>query len=167
MENKALEILKMAILMERRGKEFYNTVANNTKDDNVRNIFTLMAKEEQLHIDQLSQHYKTFQKTGKFEILHVEQNVGEDAIATMILNPLIRKSISAASFEASAIGAAIDMENKAIEVYSERAKEAADENEKALYLWLADFEKGHHKLLNDLNKELMEEIWYDNHFWPY
>lgn len=167
MENKALEILKMAILMERRGKEFYNTVANNTKDDNVRNIFTLMAKEEQLHIDQLSQHYKTFQKTGKFELHHTEQPEGEDTIASMILNPEIRKSISAASFEASAIGAAIDMENKAIEVYSQRAKEASDENEKALYLWLADFEKGHHKLLNDLNKELMEEIWYDNHFWPY
>ena len=61
MENKALDILKMAILMERRGKEFYSTVANQTKDENVKNIFSLMAKEEQLHIEQLSQHYKTYQ----------------------------------------------------------------------------------------------------------
>ncbi len=167
MENKALDILKMAILMERRGKEFYSTVANQTKDENVKNIFSLMAKEEQLHIEQLSQHYKTYQNLGKFEALTLDQTEGEDAIATMILNPTIRKSISAASFEASAIGAAIDMENKAIEVYSQRAKESTDENEKALYLWLTDFERGHHKLLNDLNKELMEEVWNDNHFWPY
>ncbi len=167
MENKALDILKMAILMERRGKEFYSTVANQTKDENVKNIFSLMAKEEQLHVEQLSQHYKTYQNLGKFEPLSIDQTEGEDAIATMILNPQIRKSISAASFEASAIGAAIDMENKAIEVYSQRAKESTDENEKALYLWLTDFERGHHKLLNDLNKELMEEVWNDNHFWPY
>ena len=167
MENKALDILKMAILMERRGKEFYNTVANQTKDENVKNIFLLMAKEEQLHIEQLSEHFRAFQKNGKFEKMAPIPAEEEDTIATMILNPAIKKSISAASFEASAIGAAIDMENKAIEVYSMRAKEATDENEKALYIWLTDFERGHHKLLNDLNTELMEEVWNDNHFWPY
>jgi rubrerythrin len=85
----------------------------------------------------------------------------------MILNPAIKKSISAASFEAAAISAAIDMENKAIEVYSKRAKDSTDVNEKELYSWLADFERGHHKLLNDLNQELMEEIWNDHHFWPF
>ena len=100
--------------MERRGKEFYNTVANQTKDENVKNIFLLMAKEEQLHIEQLSEHFRAFQKNGKFEKMAPIPAEEEDTIATMILNPAIKKSISAASFEASAIGAAIDMENKAI-----------------------------------------------------
>lgn len=167
MENKSLEILKMAILMERRGIEFYQTVANQTKDEQVKNIFTLMAKEEQLHAQTLSQHYKTFQKTGTFEHINLNQMEEEDTISKLILNPTIKKSISAASFEAAAISAAIDMENKAIEVYSKRAKETTDENEKALYVWLTDFERGHHKLLNDLNTELMHEIWNDNHFWPF
>ncbi|MEI6346710.1 MAG: ferritin family protein [Bacteroidota bacterium] len=167
MENNALDILKMAILMERRGKEFYTTVANQAKDENVKNIFFLMSKEEQLHIEQLSEHFKSFMKNGKFEKLEINHVEEDDTIAKLILDPSIKKSISAASFEASAIGAAIDMENKAIEVYSKRAKESTDENEKALYLWLTDFERGHHKLLNDLNKELMEEVWNDNHFWPY
>ena len=166
MENQALDILKMAILMERRGKEFYNTVANQTKDENVRNIFALMAKEEQLHIDQLSEHFRTYQENGKFDKMVIAKQE-KDTIAKMILNPAIKKSISAASFEAAAISAAIDMENKAIEVYSERAKESKDRNEKDLYLWLTDFERGHHKLLNDLNQELMEEIWNDHHFWPF
>ncbi len=166
MKNQALDILKMAILMERRGKEFYNTVANQTKDENVRNIFALMAKEEQLHIDQLSEHFKTYQENGTFDKMVIAKQE-KDTIAKMILNPAIKKSISAASFEAAAISAAIDMENKAIEVYSERAKESNDSNEKDLYLWLTDFERGHHKLLNDLNRGLMEEIWNDHHFWPF
>jgi rubrerythrin len=166
MENNALNILKMAILMERRGKEFYNTVAQHTKDENVRNIFSLMAKEEELHIEQLSEHFKVYQKKGEFDKMVVAKQE-KDTIAKMILNPAIKKSISAASFEAAAISAAIDMENKAIEVYSKRAKDSTDVNEKELYSWLADFERGHHKLLNDLNQELMEEIWNDHHFWPF
>ncbi len=167
MENRTLEILKMAILMERRGREFYQMVAKQTNDKNVQNIFTLMAKEEQLHIETLSHHYKTFQKNGTFDVLSKNGIEEEDTISALILDPNIKKSISAASYEAAAISAAIDMENKAIEVYSSRAKEATDQNEKALYLWLTDFERGHHKLLNDLNTELMEKIWNDNHFWPY
>ncbi len=167
MENNALEILKMAILMERRGKEFYNTIAAQTKIEQVKNIFSLMAKEEQLHIEQLSQQYKSYKDNGKFVIQKHETNDQEESIANLVLNPEIRKTISAASFEAAAISAAIDMENKAIEVYSKRAQDSSDQNEKDLYNWLANFEKDHHKILNELNKELMEEVWYDNSFWPF
>lgn len=167
MENNTLEILKMAILMERRGKEFYNTIAAQTKSEDVKNIFSLMAKEEQLHIEQLSQQFKSYQDNGKFTSQSHVSNDEEESVANLILNPDTKKSISAASFEAAAINAAIDMENKAIEVYSKRANEASDENERELYLWLANFERDHHKILNDLNKELMEEVWYDNNFWPY
>ena len=85
----------------------------------------------------------------------------------MVLDKTITKRISAAGFEAAAISAAIDMENKAIEVYSTRAKESTDSEEKELYQFLADWEKGHHKILNDLNEELKEKIWYDNQFWPF
>ena len=59
------------------------------------------------------------------------------------------------------------MENKAIDLYSERAKTSTDSKEKSLFQWLADWEKGHLKILSELNQELMEEVWYDNKFWPF
>ena len=60
MENeKALEILKSAILMEIRGQAFYNNVATQTKDDDIRNLFTIMANEEKLHQEFLSKHYSS------------------------------------------------------------------------------------------------------------
>ncbi len=61
----------------------------------------------------------------------------------------------------------IDMENKSVEVYASRAAGTADPNEKELFEWLANWERGHHKLLIDLNKQLTEQIWYDNNFWPF
>jgi rubrerythrin len=79
----------------------------------------------------------------------------------------LKDKISAASFEASAISLAIEMENKAIAAYSERAENAEDEEEKKFYQWLADWEKSHHKLLFQIDQEIKDKIWYDNNFWPF
>jgi rubrerythrin len=163
---KTTDILKMAILMEKRGKAFYEAVAEQTKSEAVQKIFTIMASEEQTHIEFLSRQYLNFQKNREF----VKDDFNGDASESMsdlILNESIKKQISAASYEAAAISAAIDMESNAIEVYSNRAKETTDPNEKELFLWLADWEKGHHKILNDLNEELKQSIWFDNQFWPF
>ena len=56
------------------------------------------------------------------------------------------------------------MGNRAIAVYSERAENAQDENEKKFYQWLADWERGHHKLLYQIDQEIRDKIWYDNSF---
>lgn len=163
---KTTDILKMAILMEKRGKAFYETVAAQTKSEEVKKIFTIMASEEQTHIEFLSRQYVSYQKDSKFARDDFNGNAN-GSMADLILNDDLKKQISAASFEAAAISAAIDMETKAIEVYSLRAAETTDQNEKELFLWLADWEKGHHKILNDLNEELKQSIWFDNQFWPF
>ncbi|NOZ45713.1 MAG: ferritin family protein [Chlorobi bacterium] len=164
-ESKTLEILKTAILLERRGKAFYSQVADQTKDEDVKNIFNLMAKEEDEHIHFLTEQFESYVKTQAFKITKLHKE--EDSIAEQILSDNIKKNISAASFEAAAISSAIDMENRAIAVYTERAENATDEEEKKFYQWLANWEKGHHKLLFELDKELKEKIWNDNSFWPF
>ncbi|MEI6748434.1 MAG: ferritin-like domain-containing protein [Bacteroidales bacterium] len=163
---KTTDILKMAILMEMRGKAFYLAVAGQTKSEAVSKIFNIMAGEEQTHIEFLSRQFSNYQKKHEFT---KDDFVGnrDGHIADLILGENVKKEITAASYEAAAISAAIDMETKAIEVYSQRAAETTDQNEKELFLWLANWEKGHHKILNDLNEELKQSIWFDNHFWPF
>lgn len=164
MDPKTVEILKTAILMERRGAEFYKTVAEQTKSEEVRKIFTMMAEEEKTHIKYLSEQYLNYTKQESFE---KTAPVFSNGVSEIILSDEVKKSISAASFEAAAISAAIDMETKAIQVYSARAAEAENENERAMYKWLAEWEQEHHKILHELNEQLKEEIWYDNQFWPF
>ncbi len=165
--NNITDILKMAILMERRGKAFYEKVAEQATSTEVQNIFKIMAKEEDLHIAILSKQYISFEKNKTFQKTDIKDSENKDNIANLILSKDLKKQISAAGYEAAAIASAIDMENKAIDVYSKRAKETTDSNEKELFQWLADWEKGHLKILSDMNKELMEDIWYDNKFWPF
>lgn len=164
---KAIEILKKAILMERKGKAFYSGVAVQTNSEDVKKIFDLMASEEVLHEEILSRQYLSLQKDKVFTKLELSSCTNNDAFTKLILNHKIVSQISAASYEAAAISAAIDMESKAIEVYSEQAKAATDPNEKKLFKWLAEWEKGHHKILLELDKELKEQVWFDNQFWPF
>lgn len=165
--NRVTDVLKQAVIMEHRGKALYAKVAEQTSSLEVQKIFRIMADEEQLHIDFLQRQYVRYMKTGAFDKNDFEAGNGDDAIAGLILSDKIKNDISGAGFEAAAISAAIDMENKSVEVYASRASEATDPNEKELYAWLSNWEKGHLKLLLDLNRQLTEQVWYDNNFWPF
>jgi len=162
---KAIDILKQAILLEKRGYAFYSTVAAQCKDEDVKNIFLAMANEETLHVKFLSEQFAHYDKTHSF--LKVILPEGVDDNADHILSEEVKNKISAAGFEAAAISAAVDFEKKAIEIYAKRAAETEDPNEKELYTFLSDWEKTHLKILSDLDNELKEKVWFDNQFWPF
>jgi rubrerythrin len=120
MENqKAIDILKQAILLEKRGYSFYSTVAEQCKDDDVRQIFLSMANEKTMHVKFLSEQVAHYDKTHSF--LKVTLPEGAEDASDHILSEEVKKKISAAGFEAAAIGAAIDFEKRAIEIYGSRA----------------------------------------------
>lgn len=164
-KNKAIDVLKTAILLERRGKAFYTQAARQTESKSAKKIFEMMAEEEDAHIDFLVKQFKSYTDSNQF--LKIDEQPEEDDAVVEILTEKVKNEISAAGFEASAISAAIDFENRAIEVYSNRAEESEDPNEKEMYQMLADWEKTHHHLLHKLNEDLKEQIWNDNNFWPF
>jgi rubrerythrin len=163
---KALEILKMAILMEKRGHAFYAAVAEKSPDEEIKHIFMTMADEETKHVKFLAEQYLSYEKGNGFVKVDLPDSALE-GYANLILSEEMKSKISAAGFEAAAISAAIDFEKRAIEVYSNQAVATTDPNEKALYQWLADWEKGHLKVLSDMDNDLKERIWNDNQFWPF
>ena len=146
-DDKTTDILKSAILMEKRGRAFYDKVAQQASADAVKRFFETMAAEEENHIRILSEHQ-------------------ESGIASQVLSKEIKSEISAADYEAAAISAAMAMEESAIKLYSDRAAAATDPNEKALYNWLAKWETQHLNFLADIDRELTEDIWFDQSFWP-
>lgn len=164
--NSTLEILKQAILLEKRGKVFYTSAAENAKNPEVRNIFELMAAEEEIHIKVLSDQYIHYKDHGKFDHLKII-DIAEGGGADESLIRSVIGEISAAGYEATAISMAMDMESRAIAAYSERAANAADPEEKGFYEWLAGWERGHYQVLYMLDQELKERIWNDNSFWPF
>lgn len=165
-EDTALEILKGAVLLEIRGKSFYQKVANDSESEAVRDFFEQMAGEEEKHIKALSHQYRTYQNTQKFDpdALSAEENSGA---SKQVLTDKIKQQISAAGFESAAIAAAMALERDAIQYYSKREEESQDPEEKALYRWLARWESQHLNMLVDVDKAVTREIWNDNQFWPF
>ncbi len=164
-ELQAMEILKTAILLERRGEAFYAKVARQTENQEIGMIFDIMAKEEKEHIRILREQFGHLTETGRFKSTLLS-NREEDPVAE-ILSESIKTGISAASFEAAAIASAIDMEKRAIAVYSERAEKSNDAEERLLYRWLAKWEEGHCRMLSDFDRVLKEKVWNDRDFWSY
>jgi len=165
-EDRATEILKNAILLEKRGYAFYSKVAQQARGEDVKKFFHLMAEEEVNHVKMLSEQFKSYRSSKKFKPRdHIEQT--EFKTVSEILTKDLKRQIAAADYEAAAIAAAMSMEKNAIEVYSSRASETPDHDEKALYQWLADWEAEHLKVLSKIDRELTEDIWHDNRFWPF
>ena len=164
--DKTTDILKSAILMEKRGQAFYEKVAQQTSGDAVKQFFEMMADEEKNHIRILSEQFKAYQDNKEFNAAQFDDHL-ESGIDAQILSRDIKSEISAAAFEAAAITAAMAMEENAIKLYSDRAAAATDPNEKALYNWLAKWETQHLNFLADIDRGLTEDIWYDQSFWPF
>ena len=64
-QENTLDIIKGAILLERKGKTFYETTARNTASEAVREIFETMAAEEEKHADAEQPVEKAKKKTKK------------------------------------------------------------------------------------------------------
>lgn len=154
-------------MLEQRGRAFYSNIAAQTQSEAVKRIFTMIAEEEEQHIRFLSDQYRHYQKHSFFMDITLQAGTAPDEVARKVLSEEMKSQINAASFEAAAISASMDFEAKAVELYSSRAESAVDPNEKELYRMLADWERGHHKWLMRIDKDLREQVWYDNNFWPF
>ena len=166
MSDATVEILKQAILLEKRGQAFYSQVAGQASGKAVKQFFEMMAEEEVKHVKILSDQFKAYKSNSQFTPEAITDDHSDD-VATKVLTGEMKKEISAADYEAAAISAAMSMEENAIKLYSKRAEEAEDPNEKALYDWLAKWEMQHLRFLSEIDKELKEAIWNDNTFWPF
>ncbi len=162
---KALEVLKSALLLELRGKSFYEKAADNAEDPAVKEFFAKLAEDELSHVQILSEQYKSYKKDGKF--VRSARESSNESIANAVLTDALKQRIAGAGFESAAISAAMGMEERAINLYSQRANEASDPEEKALYGWLAEWETQHLEFLAAIDKEVTEALWNDNSFWPF
>ena len=160
-----LDILKEAILLEKRGQAFYAQAAAASSNPAVREFFEAMAEEERGHADLLAEQYKSYKTSASFDPAGT-LGTAVGSVAEKVLSADLQNRIAGAGFEAAAISAAMLMEEKAITLYSGRAAATTDPAEKALYRWLAEWEEGHLTFLARMDQQIKEALWQDNLFWP-
>lgn len=142
------DILRSSILFEMHGEKLYREVAAKAQNQEVRNFFEQMAKDESMHADALRKLFESYQNASKFDTTtHTWFTTNR---VEQIRNPMLVELIQTSSFEAAAVTAAILMEEKSVIEYTAMAKNSTDKEEKKLYQWLAAWEQEHVERLSIL-----------------
>jgi len=154
--------LKEAYFLEMRGKSLYQESIREGMSEELKGLFGFFAKEEEGHAAFIKEQLRLLKAGNSLSLPERKDNLNNYGF------PLkkIASAIEAAGYEGALVGAALDFERRACEFYSEQVEKSEDTGLKALFAWLADWERQHMILFSELDKEIREQVWYDNSFWP-
>ena len=149
-------IFEYAMQMEKDGEDYYRQLAQQAANKGMKTILTMLADEE-------VKHYNAIQKAkiGKSQAT-------ETAILTDAKNVFAQIEESSESFDSGIeqielYRKAQNIEKKSRDFYLERANEVAEEYQKELFLKLADEEKKHYFLLDNIIDFVSRpETWLEN-----
>ncbi|MBC8554339.1 MAG: ferritin family protein [Candidatus Brocadiales bacterium] len=155
-----MDIYKYAMQMELDGRHFYLDLAEKTKNAGIKSILTMMAESE-------AKHYNI--------ILDMQKNdktaYSKDAEAlTKIKNIFMKmkdeKEIDVDVSQVEFYKKALEIETDSEKFYLERADEEKDPHKKEIFLTLANEEKSHCILLeNIVNLVSQPDTWVENSEW--
>lgn len=158
---KAQEILQSAMNMEKDGREFYLKSARNSQTSVARNLFEVLAKEEIVHQEVISEIYEAIKAGNEWpdlRITPVHAENAENIFSAALKDPQQEK---AAADDLEAVKIALKMEERAFKLYSDRAKESTHRAEEQFYLALAREEQNHIISLRDTEEYLTDpEGWF-------
>jgi rubrerythrin len=168
-ENPLLPILKTALKIESDGATFYSMASKNSSNDSVKQIFDMLAGEEQNHYNFFLDYFRTLEKGVKYDL---ETNVRNllarySEAQKELFGADFTERLKADNHALSAVSIGIKLEDGSINFYKNQLKKAKTASEKKFYKFLIDAEIGHHDFLSKLEKEMFEDSWLNNRFSPF
>lgn len=161
------EGLFKAIQAENEGYHFYMMAARSAEDSRAREMFTLLAEEEESHMRFLKKQYKAIIDTGSLD-REIKLGAPRKLIGpSPIFTDSFKNRVGSAGFEMSALSIGIQLELNSIEFYRAEAEAAEDETVKGFYTELTEWESGHYQTLLKQHDSMKEEYWHSAGFAPF
>ena len=155
-----MDIYKFAMQMELDGRHFYLDLAKKTKNAGIKSVLTMMAESEAKHYNVILDMQKN-DKTEYSKDVEVLTKI-KNIFAKMKEEKEIDVDVSQVEFYKKASEIEADSEK----FYLERADEEKDPHRKEIFLTLANEEKGHCILLENLvNLVSQPDSWIENSEW--
>jgi rubrerythrin len=151
-----MNIFEYAMKMEEEGEEYYRQLAQQTANEGLQTILTMLADEE-------VKHYNTLERMQT-----TEPHMAETTILTDARNIFVRIKESGESFDfdikqTELYRKAQDIEKESCDFYMTKANEVTKEYQKGLFLKLADEERKHYFLLDNIIEFVTRpEKWLEN-----
>lgn len=156
-----MDVFEFAMDMEREGEEYYRDLVKRTNNEGLQSIFTMLADAEVKHFEVVRQLKENAD----------QPEMGEDTLFDDAKNIFSRMKEEgrAFSFDVSqkdVYGKALDIEKKSYEFYAEKANEAHAKETKSLLMKLAEEEKKHIFLMENIIEFISRpETWLEDAEW--
>ena len=151
-----MNIFEYAIQMEKDGETYYRQLAQQTVKKGLKTILTMLADEE-------VKHYNAIEKMKTTEPHMVETTILSDSKNVFVQ---IQESSESFDFDPGQIELykkAQDIEERSRDFYLEKASQVEEEYQKDILLRLADEEKKHYFLLENIIEFVSRpETWLEN-----
>ena len=152
-KNELLEPLIVALNLEKEGKQLFLKAAAETDSKLARQTFEFLAKEEDHHIANIEEFYKSLESTIDADIMEVEDSNADEKLE--LFNKKLESLVdgfSPTKTDVDAYKLALQFENGAEEYYQELYDKATNPKVKKFYKWLIIEETMHSRLINSCLK---------------
>jgi len=138
-----MDALKFAIQMEKDGEAYYLDQAKKNEGNSLRQIFDMLAREEHKHATIL----ESVSKGLPYELAN---DAGESRQNLFAQAKDFASEIKALPEQAELYQAAVDMEQKSVDLYTGMQAETSDPVMQKLFLFLIKEEQDHLTVMEDL-----------------
>lgn len=156
-----MDIYQFAMKMEKDGENYYRELGKKTNHEGIRHILTFLANEEM-------KHYKVVEQLNR-EVKH--PSMAEENVFNTVKNIFVRMKESEQDIhfdisEADLYRKAQKIEKESRQFYLEKAEEVEGETQKQLLLRLAEEEKKHEFIMENLVEFITRpDTWLENAEW--
>ncbi len=163
--NEILEPLRIALKLEKEGKQFFLDAAGSTRSKIARQTFEFLAKEEDKHIDHIQKMCESVEGSQGKDLLDAGVSDADRKLAEFNARlAKLRDEFRGSSDDSTAYNMALKFENGAEEFYDRMMKESSDPRVKKFYKWLIEEESMHSRLLKSCLKFVEDPaVWFKSH----
>ena len=143
-----LEPFRIALELEREGKQLFTEAALSTPSKLARQTFEFLAAEEDKHIEKIERFYDSLKMSGESDLPDTEDSTAEQKLETFNAKlEAMKDQFKATKSDIDAYRMALRFENGAEDFYAEKLAEATNPKIKRFYQWLIDEESMHSRLI--------------------
>ncbi|MFO8031968.1 MAG: ferritin family protein [Desulfohalobiaceae bacterium] len=137
--------LQTAIKGEIEGRELYKAAAEKTGDKKAKDVFQMLASEEDSHYQTLLQMAKDYTEGTEVSVPKLEGPARFEDAESPIFTREFKEKVTDFDMTALSIGVKLELESERF--YREMAEKAKDKEVKDLFARLADWEHEHYEYL--------------------
>jgi len=161
------EILKKAYQIEVDGYTFYSMAADRASKPAVQELFDKLARDEIQHKAYLQGVMGSYEDKG-IEAFNIHRRDPDlQSFSSTIFTEEFKRQVHGAELELGVLSIGMTLESNAIRYFSGAAENAAEEEVREFYQFLADWEQQHLEALQALYHGVRQDFWDEGGFSPF